>query len=290
MKKTIPTSIANTLFYIEEDAYAKIGAYLDSIKAYFKSNEDGDEIIRDIEGRVAEQLIEYTAKSGGDAASPAAASRERIVNIEHVDRLIKAMGTPEDFASSDGSSRANNATNAHSADGQNSSTHANSDSHNASSTGEKPHRKLYRDTEHEIIGGVCAGLAAFFGIEVNIIRAIFLISLLFGGSGGIVYFILWCIIPEAKTASQKLEMQGDTVTVESISEMIKKKFKEANVNKGTFRKILAVPLNIIRRVASAINRHILPFFGEVLIFAVGTIVTIAVIIAGVALMVHFLRG
>ncbi|MEN9582580.1 MAG: hypothetical protein RL641_534, partial [Candidatus Parcubacteria bacterium] len=116
MKKTIPTSIANTLFYIEEDTYGELDAYLSSIRLYFASYTDNIEIIKDIESRIAEQFIDYT--SGAEKSA-------RIITKEHVDKLISSMGKPEDFGE----------------DSQEKGTQQEEKK-------AKTPRKFYRDTEH----------------------------------------------------------------------------------------------------------------------------------------------
>ncbi|MBP7831943.1 MAG: PspC domain-containing protein [Candidatus Pacebacteria bacterium] len=197
MKKTIPTSIANTLFYIEEDTYKELDEYLSSIRAHFASSPDSIEIIHDIEDRIREQFIEFT---GGENRGENKSGNERIITAAHVAELIKRMGRPEDFGD----------------DTESTSTAGNK-------TDSRHGKKFYRDTEHQVIAGVASGIGAYLNIDPVVVRILFLISVLLGGAGIIAYIILWIAVPEAKTASQKLEMQGDPVTLQSVSEKIKEK-------------------------------------------------------------------
>ncbi len=258
MKKTIPTSIANTLFYIEEDTYGELDAYLASIRLHFATYDDHIEIIKDIESRIAEQFIEYTSINSSPDSK-----RERIITKEHVDRLKKSMGMPEDFGD------------ANTAEQASTEKHGNSDSTSQSSTA----RKFYRDTEHGIVGGICSGIAAYFGIDPVLVRVIFFIILIAGGAGFLIYIFLWIAIPEAKTASQKLEMQGDPVTLQSVGEMAKEKIKEKAEEikgvgvKGKMKTIAEGLRNFFAAVANSIG----PILGGIIGVALKIIAITAII-------------
>lgn len=251
MKKTISTSIARTLFYIEEDAYKELEAYLTSIRTHFASYPDSKEIIEDIESRIAEQFIEFT---GGQSKIG-----DRIVSLEHVKKLVASMGSPSDFGD-ETYSKDENTPFEKEAKGQSS-------------------KKLYRDTENAVIGGVSSGLAAYFGIDPIIPRILFVISIFFGGGGIIIYLILWLIIPEAKTTTQKLEMRGDPVTLETVSNVVKKKVDEVKTHRGALRKIIEIPFEIIRTIAVFVITRIIPLFGRV----IGALLSLAAGVASIAL-------
>lgn len=97
------------------------------------------------------------------------------------------------------------------------------------------YKKLYRDVDNAIVGGVCSGIAAYFDIDVWIPRLLFLFSIFFGGLGIMLYIILWILIPAAKSTSQKLEMRGHAVTLESISRTVREGVEEARTS-GALRK------------------------------------------------------
>ncbi len=258
MKKTIPTSIANTLFYIEEDTYKELDEYLTSIRAHFASSPDSIEIIHDIEDRIREQFIEFT---GGENKSDSKTGSERIITSAHVTELIKRMGRPEDF-------------------GDDEATSQNGTSSSRTNTANDKHaRKLYRDADHQVIAGVASGIGAYLNVDPVIIRIIFLISVLLGGAGVIAYIILWIAVPEAKTASQKLEMQGDPVTLQSVSDKIKEKINQLDKDEVK-DKAKTVGNDIGRGMGnflSAIARSIGPILGGIIGVAFKIIAIAAII-------------
>ncbi len=196
MKKTIPTSIANTLFYIEEDTYQELEQYLLSIREHFTNTQDNVEIIHDIEDRIREQCIEFT---GGES------SRDRIITKEHVAKLIERMGTPEDFGDTETAQKE--------AVGKTDPT--------------VDHKKFYRDTDNGIIAGVAAGIGAYFNVDPVVVRILFAASLFLGGFGFLVYIIMWIAAPEAKTAAHKLNMHGNPVNLQSMKDKVNE-IKENN--------------------------------------------------------------
>ncbi len=220
MKKNIPTTISGTLFYIEEDAYERLSQYLGSIKTHFASYADNAEIISDIESRIAERFLENKHK-------------DNVVTLSDVEALIKSMGNVEDFD-----------------EGEDKTTPL--------AKGETIKKKLFRNPDDVIIGGVASGLAAYLGLDPLIVRIIFILVVFFGGSGVLIYIILWLIMPEAKTPTEKLQMRGERVTLESVTDAVKEKIDEAKEHKGTFRKIISLPFVILGKIF----RTILPFIGK----------------------------
>ncbi len=207
MKKTIPITIAGQLFHIEEDAYQALQAYLDSIKAHFDGLPERDEVIADIESRIAERFLENSK------------AENKIVTIDQVNSLIASMGNVEDF--DDEAPKQKQQTNA---------------------TPQK--KRLYRNPNDAIIAGVCSGIAAYFNIDPLIVRVLWGASLFLGGGGLIAYIIFWIIMPEAKTTTEQLQMRGQPVTLESVNEMVKEKVNEVK-DRGIFRKIIAFPFMVI---------------------------------------------
>ncbi len=200
MKKTIRIHISGYIFNIDEDAYQKLKIWLDSISEKYKNEEGGEEIFNDIEMRVAELFEE---KSG----------HEGVVTQKEVDDIIKIMGKPEDFEPEE------------------------EENINFSFSNKKKSRKqkrLYRDEENQIIAGVCSGLGSYFGIDPVIIRLLFVAALVIGGFGTLLYIILWIAVPKAETISQKLEMNGEPVTVSNIEKAIREEFE--TVKKKLFKK------------------------------------------------------
>ncbi len=189
MKKTHTVNISGIIFHIDEDAYEKLNAYLSRVKRHFEGSEGKDEIISDIESRIAEIFKERTS------------DRKEVVTIEDVDEAIKVMGEPKQFDDEEKS-------------------HETSEETETGSfyDGTRP-KRLYRDPDHRVLGGVCAGIGAYFNIDPVWIRILFII-LLFTGFGILLYILLWVVIPMAKTTAEKLEMKGEKVNISNIEKSI----------------------------------------------------------------------
>ena len=194
MKKTITINLNNIVFTIDDDAYDLLQKYLDDISSHFASDPEKDEIMNDIEGRIAELFSERLNKS------------KHVVNLADVQEIMSILGNPSQFVDGDAE-----------ADSSEGNVEA-----EASKKKDKTSRRFYRDPENAILGGIGGGLAAYFNMDVTVMRVImviafFLLSALGGGWFiAITYILLWIIAPQARTASQRLEMQGEEVTVENI--------------------------------------------------------------------------
>ncbi|EKT4502290.1 PspC domain-containing protein [Flavobacterium psychrophilum] len=201
MNKTVNMNLGGFFFHIDEDAYQKLNRYFDAIKKSLSS--DGrEEIMNDIESRVSELFSEKLTGT------------KQVISLKEVDDVIAVMGQPEDYKIEDEAPR-----------------HPN---YNYASSGS---RKLYRDKENGIIGGVLAGLGYYFGIDKVWLRLIMLVLLLSFGTGFLLYIILWIVMPEAVTTTEKLEMQGEPINISNIEKKVKEefenlseKFKNADVN------------------------------------------------------------
>ena len=183
MKKTLTVNLNNIVFHIDDDAFEMLQTYLHEIADHFQSEDEKKEIMNDIEARIAELFTEKLQKN------------KNVVNLEDVQEVIEIMGKPSQYADEDEEEPQKNR----------------SDKKNQGS------RRFYRDPETAILGGVAGGLAAYFNLDVTVIRVI-LVLLVIVGVGFIIpiYIVVWFVAPEAITASQRLEMQGEDVTVESI--------------------------------------------------------------------------
>lgn len=225
------------VFMIEEDALQKLSAYFESIKAHYGA--DGGEITGDIEADIADK---FQAKSGG---------RQKVITAIDVEEIIKVMGTVSQIGEEESEESA--------APGE-------------AKDGQKKARRLYRDKDNAILGGVCSGLAAYFAIDPVIVRLVFIALTLMNGAGILVYIVFWLVVPEAKTSVQKLEMQGETINLKNIeevvrekSELIKEQSKKAYVSlkeqKSTLAKIVSVPVilaEVLIKFAKGISGVILP--------------------------------
>jgi len=186
MKKTLTANISGTVFHIEEDAYDQLSRYLGTIRARFGGSEGRDEIMADIEARIAELFQERL-------------QGRQVVGVPDVDHVIAVMGRPEDYV--DGEPTGAPAPPPRT-DGR---------------------RRLFRDPEDKWVGGVFGGLAAYIGAAAIELTGAFILLLIFGvGSPVLIYLILWLLIPKASTTAERLMMQGEPVTVDNL----KRSFEE----------------------------------------------------------------
>ncbi len=252
MEKTISINIAGSLFNIEEAAFAKLDIYLKSIRTHFASYEDHKEILADIEARIAERFLE----SG-------AGNNQKIITIVEVDSLIASMGQSEEFDEGSPAGTGNE--------------------------GEAKNRKLFRNPDDMIIAGVCSGLAAYFNWDVTLIRVLFVISLFFGGAGVLVYLVLWLAMPEAKTPTEKLQMRGESVTLDSVSEMVKEKVKELKTqdafkkSQGFLRQLIRLPIIVLGKIIRWIVPVIGALIGSITVAAAGAIALALTFVLAVSL-------
>lgn len=195
MNKTLTINISGIVFNIEEDAYETLKSYLGKIKRHFSNEEGCEEIVADIESRLAE-ILKAKIHAG-----------KQVLVMSDINEAIAMMGQPEDFADTN-SSEENKKQETH-------STGA------AQANYSNKRRRVFRDPDSKILGGVCSGIANYFDIDPLWIR-LGLVVMFFGfGSGLLLYIILWIIIPEARTTAEKLEMRGEPVDVNTISKTIK---------------------------------------------------------------------
>lgn len=170
MKKVININFQGRVIPIEESAYETLKQYIESLRRYFANEEGKDEIINDIENRIAELFSEQLKKG------------ESCVTDEHVAAVIKSMGRPEDFGDMGTES-------AHTQNQYSQQTYADT-------TTEEPRGALHRNENDKILGGVCSGLAHYLRIDPTIMRILFALITLGGfGAGVLLYIILWIILP-----------------------------------------------------------------------------------------------
>jgi phage shock protein PspC (stress-responsive transcriptional regulator) len=184
MKQTRTANIAGINFYLDEGAYQTLDNYLKELRKHFKNQEGAAEIISDIENRIAE-LFQQKLKTP-----------QTVITLEEVNEIIAILGKPGDFD--------------------------NEDSEESTTTGKKHKTKrLYRDMDDRILGGVCSGLGAYLNLDQVIVRIIFIVATL-SGISILVYLAMWIIIPPALTTAEKLEMHGDPVNIDNIEKTIRK--------------------------------------------------------------------
>jgi phage shock protein PspC (stress-responsive transcriptional regulator) len=238
MKKTFTINISGTVFHIDDDAYDKLNNYISQINRHFGNDAEAREIVEDIESRISE-LFQERVKDGNE-----------VINIDHVEEIIRIMGLPEAFDDSK--------------EGEKVKT-------KISGTRQ---RKLYRDPDDRVLGGVCSGLGAYFNFDPVIIRLIFVLLVFLGaGSSLIIYLILWIVVPKASNSAQRLEMRGEEVNISNISKNIKEEIQEVKVNyekykaTGKGREHLDQAGSVAASVLRAILKIVAVIIGIALVFA-----------------------
>ena len=197
MNKTISISISGFAFIIDETAYQRLQKYLATIRGYFTSADGVDEIMTDIEIRIAELFRERLNDN------------RQVIDESDVEYVISILGQPEAFIDE-------GAEEMH---------------HTTPKTGRRS-RRIFRDPDNKSVAGVASGIAAYFGTDPVWIRLVFVLLTLGGLAGIPIYIILWVIMPEAKTAADKLEMRGEPVTAENIGRKVSESFERVKKNVG----------------------------------------------------------
>lgn len=181
MKKTINVAIGGCSFTMDEDAYNALDSYLESFKAAIGSGSGSLEVMDELEARIADL---FKSKLGN----------AQVVNISMTTSVIDQLGMP---------------------DGTKYYTKGTCDE-DYSSGDSRVIKKFYRDPDNGKIAGVCSGISLYFGIDVVIIRILFLVALLCGSAGFWIYVVFWIAAPSAVTAAEKCEMRGEKATAENI--------------------------------------------------------------------------
>ena len=251
MKKTITVNLSGMVFTLDDDAYEALQGYLDAIKDYFQKKGD-EEVIKDIETSIAEKFSAKITKS------------KEVISKKDVDELIKVLGTVDDIIEEDTQGR----------DGR--------EEQDGAGEGEKKYhtgKRLYRNTDDAVIAGVASGLAAFFGIDPILVRLIFALTVFFGGTGILLYLILWLVMPPAKSSVEKLEMRGEPVTLEAIEEVAKRKSKRLReMDTSGVRRLLVLPFHFLNELIRIFGR-VIRKFSRVILVIIGLALVISMILA-----------
>jgi phage shock protein PspC (stress-responsive transcriptional regulator) len=356
MKKNISINISGIIFHIEEDGYETLKNYLDSISRYFSSFDDSQEIVSDIENRIAEIFLSKL-KDG-----------KQVITAEDIQSLMATMGSIRDFEAIEED---------HPSEEKAEDTHQEAEAAAepvvdeeetprrlyrdkgkrvfggiASGLGRyftidptwirllfiltlfsgtiikwvglgdwgnfrislgglglltyiilwivvpgkyfvkepKKVKKLYRNPGNRVLGGVSGGLASFFGVDPTVIRLIFILLIIPGGFGIILYIILWVILPEAKTITEKMQMQGEPVTLSNIEHSVKKSLNVKPESEESFGlKLLLFPFRLISSVISGLGRALGPIM-SFLVEGIRIIAALFLMMVGLSLIVSIVVG
>lgn len=149
-------------------------------------------------------------------------------------------------------------------------------------------KKMYRDPEQRVIGGVAAGIAAFFGMDLAIVRILFVVFGIFG-VGIITYIILWIVLPEARSITERMQMQGEPVTLSNIESTVKKNLNEKEEEESTFTRIILFPFRLLATILSGLGRIIGPIF-NVALEAARIFIGLVLVMLGLGLTLSVLFG
>lgn len=233
MNQTLTINISGIVFHIEVDAYEALKVYLNTIKSYFNNSEEREEIMLDIEARVAEIFAE------------AQNDKNQVIVMADVNKVIAIMGEPEQYLTDEEEEIPTQKTHR-----------------------KREDKKLFRDPDDRVLGGVASGLGAYIGLDTVWVR-LFFVAAFFMGFGILTYIILWIVMPEAKTTAEKLKMRGEPINIKNIgkafeSEAQKVGEKLQNVDTNKFSSKAGTVLeNIVMAIASFFTA-VFNIFGKVL--------------------------
>lgn len=236
MNKTININLGGYFFHIDENAYQKLNRYLQAIERSLSDEpQEKKEIIADIESRISELLSERITDT------------RQVVNENQIDEIIGIMGQPEDYSEFEESYN----------------------EHKTTSQQAQYKKKLFRDGDDKFLGGVCAGLGHYIGLEPIWVRLATLVLMFGFGVGFLVYIILWILLPEAKSTAEKLQMEGEPVNIENIGKKVRNEFnaisdKFASADYDKLKNQTSSGLHDILQVSGKILSEIFKFLGKFL--------------------------
>lgn len=202
MKKTFTVNLNGIVFHIDEDAYQLLDSYLTNLRIHFSREEGSDEIMSDFEARISE-LLNERIRLGFN-----------VITIEHVEEVIQRMGKPEElFAGEE----------------KNAGSEFSAATETTSGASDRRFRKrLMRDPDDKMLGGVASGLATYFGIDTTLLRLVMILLLIVAMTVPItiIYVVLWLVLPLARTATDRLVMRGEPVNLENIGRTVTDGFEK----------------------------------------------------------------
>ncbi|MFD2570429.1 PspC domain-containing protein [Spirosoma soli] len=348
MKKTISINISGVIFHIEEDGYDKLKNYLTSVQQYFSTYEDSQEIVTDIENRIAEKLL-----------AKLKAADKQAVSLEDVNELVAAMGTVADFEAVEEEEVlvAGGGRNSAFSEGPGTGSKGFAGTQNVGGTPppyrsnpaaeprrlvrdlrrktlggvaaglayyfnmdvvwvrlifvtlfvglpslagatngpdeffgsvsgftlfayiamwialpgvvtieeDKTVKKFFRNPDDKVLGGVASGIASYFGVDTGVIRLLFVLGIVVFGVGFLLYLVLWIISPQANTLTEKMEMQGQPITLSNIEHSIKQNLNinESPTSESTLTRILLFPFRAIATIISGLGSALGPLLSGV---------------------------
>jgi len=212
MNKIISINLKGLVFQVEEEAFELLQNYLEQLNNHFTNEKSRLEIMDDIESRIAEMLQEVL-------------ENKAVITVADIEEVIATMGKPSDFG----------------IDEEEEEKTKDEKQAYTSPIGDIP-KRFMRDRENNVLGGVCSGAGHYFGIEPLWMRLIFLFLFFAFGTGLFFYIVLWAIIPEAKTPSDRLQMKGERVNIDTIEKTVKEEYERVKKNINNYGKAKKDPV------------------------------------------------
>lgn len=259
MKKNITINLFGATYAIDEDAYELLKKYQDNMRSYFSKKEGGEEIADDIEHRVAELMAELRA-NGVEA-----------ISIEHIEQIINRIGNPEQMNDSEAEKET-------------------PDEEDNKKTEER-NRRLYRDPQDAMLGGVISGLSHFFGFgDPTFLRLAMVVLFFFSASTILIaYIVLWLIVPKAETAEERLRMKGKPINSATLNEEIisgVKRAKDFVQSEGTKRSARGC-LNSLLNFIVGVGKLALIIFAFIILLLLIIGLIVALTFGGIGSVVSF---
>jgi phage shock protein PspC (stress-responsive transcriptional regulator) len=245
------------VFHIEEDAYEVLKNYMTDVKRHFLNSADSLEITTDIENRIAEMFAEMLSRE----------NKQVIVEAD-VNAVINQMGTVEDFEHADEEAVPAPSDNTYNYSGGT--------------------RTLFRDPDDHLIAGVCAGLGNYFNVSAVWIRLVFALLVAFGGTGAILYIILWIIIPKATTRADRMAMKGQKLTLQGFKNNLEEEMSAVKDRMDNLKSEAKPFIYKLRDFISDVLFHLGRFFktsGKLLIKILGIFILLDFFAMAIAMIV-----
>ena len=301
MKKNLNINIGSRVFNIDEDAYDLLSKYLESIKKYFEKINIDEDISNDIENRISEKFNSILKNRESLNIDDINNIIKEMGTLDDFKEAYNDFDT-NDFSNQNNESKTtgkgkriyrNTSDKVIAGVASGLANYFSVDpiifrlifivslftgfgliayiifwiGIPANDSGKiNENKRLYRDGDNEILGGVAYGLGNYFGIDPALVRVIFILSIFIGGFGILAYLILWVSIPEAKTVGEKMNMKGYPLTLENIEKFIKEKLSKKDGEENLFVKIILFPFRIIGPIILGIISIIIPVLKILLSF------------------------
>lgn len=224
MKPTSTINLNGLVFYIDDDAYQTLHTYLNNVRKQIGDSDDNEEIMHDVEARIAELFTDMLKHKG-----------IQVINNFMVGQVMEQLGKPEDFAQENETVSSDNPE---------------TDNKNTDDLPKRRHR-LYLDPDNALLAGVCSGIAAYLGWDVVWVRLLFVLCTFLWGITIPIYLLIWIIAPAARTAAQRLEMRGEIASIDNIKKEYERAAQYAEEHqvaartKSVFRTFLRILLFIV---------------------------------------------